>query len=135
MTECCTLSLDLWVDLDAVIVRYRGLFTRKTLKQIKTEKVEKLYDAISGDWQNARELSVKTEMQHYQAVKLLLVAQWRHYDIETKREEWIDTKGRERKHLYYRKKTRIMVYPLFFGFQQVVPHSAINSRVHVCRDD
>jgi hypothetical protein len=129
-------TLDLFYEINAVIMRYRGMFPRKSLKQRKLDKVEQLNSAIDGTWQTALQLSTKTGIRFHQSVKLLQLAVGK-YDIETKVEDWIDHRQRQRSRTLYRRKTNLLsLYDSIFGRQVIeVPNCPINARVHVCRDD
>lgn len=116
-------------------MRYRGLFPRKSLRQKKLDNIEMLNNAIDGSWQTASELSNKTGIGFHQAVKLLQIAVW-NYDIDTKVEEWVDRRHRQRSRTLYRRKFKPMGLYGIFGHQvHEVPCCAVNMRVHVCKDD
>jgi hypothetical protein len=130
-----TLTLPLWDDLGTLVVRYRGLFPRKSLRQRKIDNIELLNNAIVGTWQTASELSKNTGIGFHQCVKLLQIAVWR-YDIEMRVEDWIDHRHRNRSRTLYRRKFKPMGLYGIFGHQVIdVPHCAANMRVHVCKDD
>jgi hypothetical protein len=124
----------LWDSTKAqVFMRYRGFFSRKSVRQRKLDRMELLNIAISGQWQTALELSRKTSIPFHQAVKLLQIAQWR-FDIETKRIDYIDERKRQRTKTLYRRKHNITGLAALFGMRAVdVPKGV--GRVHICRDD
>lgn len=129
-----TYTLDLFAEFSAVIMRYRGWLPRKTQKIKNAENLKLLNSMISGEWQNAKELSDKTGVRFHQAVRLLKIAAYDN-NLETKLEEWIDDKHRSRVRTLYRKQKRgdlllaeIMGMKVYDG-----PHSAANTRKHVCR--
>jgi hypothetical protein len=132
-----TLTIPLWDEIGTLVVRYRGRFPRKSRKQRKLDNIKRLNDAINGEWQNAKELSMKTGIRYFEAFKLLQTVLWNYYDIEVKEEEWIDERYRQRKRRFYRKKAAPMgLYATIFGVKvPAVPCCEANTRRHVCRDD
>lgn len=128
-----TKTLDMFYD--AVIQRYRGLFPRKSIRQRKLNKIELLNNAIGGEWQTALELSTRTGIKFHQSVKLLQLAVGK-YDIETKVEDWIDHRKRQRSRTLYRRKKNIWgLYANIFGHKLIETPVQMNARVHLCRDD
>lgn len=131
-----TFPMDLFQDVKACFVLYRGIISCKTQTQRKKDKIELLNSAINNTWQSAAELSKKTGMSFHQAYKLLPVAV-QSYDIDTKQYEWVDKKWRHISRTLYRRK-RAMTYlsDTMFGARiPDVPCCAANTRRHVCMDD
>ena len=128
------LNFPLWEEVGAIIVRYRGRFPRKTLKQICRERSQRLESAIDGSWQTAEELAHKAKIPHRAAVKLLLNLV-KEGKVEVKDYCWLDSRFRARSIWLYSKPERedfLAVYNSMFGRLPSMQHE--NIRTHKCDD-
>lgn len=97
-----SLQLPLLLDGLDIVVRYRAYIHKKTCRQRKIERFNRLKEMVTDDWRSAEELAAVTGIQHYTAVKLLMMMVEDGYVI-TKSINWIDHRSRHRtRHLYKR---------------------------------
>jgi hypothetical protein len=129
------INLPLWEEVGALIVRYRGRFPRKSVKQLKQDRIDRLNAVISEKWKTAEKLAEEAGLTYHAAVKLLL-PMVKNGEIQIKEFRWVDHRFRCRQIWLYSKPEHtdfINIYNSIFGCK--VPSHTGKATVHRLGDD